>query len=261
MLNQRRFFLSISPLVLVFLLTEWLFLAGTQSFTNILAFAGVLGNSLVGGIFPVLLLVSSRQKGELVPGVVFEILNHPFFSVGIYSIFLAILFVHGLFIWENSVARISALCIALLSVGATVVMKRYGAFASRVVVELREEQQQGGRSVFTITAGGRPKIAEVRLGYAEGEQYHKAATGEIPSLSSLRYAIFRLPTRREEELRVWAHRSNANGDSKSLPALVEVESGNKNMQFDLKLSNGRVLLPIIGDMCCLKIAFPESSLS
>ena len=260
MLNQRRF-LSISPLVLVFVLTEWLILAGTQSFTSVLAFAGVLGNSLVGGIFPVLLLVSSRQKGELVPGVVFQILNHPFFSVGIYSLFLAILFFHGLFIWENPVARISALCIALLSLGATVVMKRYGAFASRVVVELREEQRQGGRSVFTITAGGRPKIAEVRLGYAEGEQYHQAATGEIPSLEALRYAIFRLPTRRKEELRVWAHRSNASGDSKSLAALVEVESGNKNMQFDLKLSGGRVLLPIIGDMCCLKIAFPESSLS
>lgn len=258
MLNQRRFFLSITPLVLVFLLTEWLFLAGTQSFTNILAFAGVLGNSLVGGIFPVLLLVSSRRKGELVPGVVFQLLNHPVCSVGIYSLFLAILFVHGLFIWENPVARISALCIALLSLGATVVMKGYGAFASRVVVELREEQRQGGRSVFTITAGGRPKIAEVRLGYAEGEQYHKAATIEIPSLEALRYATFRLPTRREEELRVWTHRSNASGDSNSLPALVDVESGNKNMQFDLKLSGGRILLPLVGDMCCLKIAFPES---
>jgi len=261
LLNQRRFFLSISPLVLVFLLTEWLFLTGTQSFTSVLAFAGVLGNSLVGGIFPVLLLVSSRRKGELVPSVVFQILNHPFCSVGIYSLFLAILLFHGLFIWENPVARISALCIALLSLGATVVMKLYGAFTSRVVVELREEQRQGGRSVFSITAGGRPKIAEVRLGYAEGEQYHQAAAIEIPSLEALRYATFRLPTKREEELRVWAHRSNASGDSKTLPALVEVESGNKNMQFDLKLSGGRVLLPLIGDVCWLKLTFPEPSLS
>lgn len=53
LLEQRRFFLSITPLVLVFLLSEWLFLAGTQSFTSVLGFAGVLGNSLVGGIFPV----------------------------------------------------------------------------------------------------------------------------------------------------------------------------------------------------------------
>ncbi|KYC40654.1 hypothetical protein WA1_23710 [Scytonema hofmannii PCC 7110] len=257
LLNQRRFLLSISPLVLVFLLTEWLFLTGVQSFTSILAFAGVLGNSLVGGIFPVLLLFSSRRKGELVPGVVLKILNHPFFSVGIYSLFLAILFVHGLFIWSNPVARISALCIALLSLGATLVMKRYGAFASRVVVELRKEQHLGGRSVFTITASGQPKMAEVYLGYAEGEQYHQAASVEIPSLKTLRYAIFRLTTKREEELRVWAHSSNFNGDSKSLPAFIEVESGNKNIQFDLKLSTGRVLLPLFSDSCWLKLTFPK----
>ncbi len=257
LLNHRRFFLSISPLLLVFLLTEWLFLAGTQSFTSVLAFAGVLGNSLVGGIFPVLLLVSSRRKGELVPGVVFKILNHPLFSVGVYSLFLAILLVHGLFIWSNSVARISALGIAVLSLGATLMMKRYGAFTSRVVVELREEDHQGGRSVFTITAGGQPKIAEVLLGYADGEQHHQAASVEIPSLSSLRYATFRLPAKREKELRVWAHRSNSNVDEESLPALVEVQSGNKNMQFDLKLSSGRVLLPLISDWCWLKFTFPQ----
>ena len=260
-LNQRRFFLSISPLLLVFLLTEWLFLAGTQSFTSVLAFAGVLGNSLVGGIFPVLLLVSSRRKGELIPGVVFKILNNPLFSVGIYSLFLAILLIHGLFIWENLVARICALSIAALSLGATLVMKHYGAFASRVVVELREDQHQGGQSLFTVTAGGLPKIAEVLLGYAEGEQHHQTATVEIPSLSSLRYATFELPTMREKELRVWAHKSNSLVGSKSLPALVEVQNGNKNMQFDLKLSNGRILLPLVSDRCWLKFTFSERSLS
>ncbi|WP_414543912.1 hypothetical protein [Nostoc sp. CCY0012] len=260
LLNQRRFFLSISPLILVFLLTEWLFLAGTQSFTSILAFAGVLGNSLVGGIFPVLLLVSSRCKGELIPGVVFKILNHPFFSVGVYSLFLTILLVHGLFIWENPLARISALFIAVLSLGATLVMKYYGAFTSRVVVELRE-QNQGGRSVFTITAGGQPKTAEVLLGYAEGEQHYQAATVEVLSLSSLKYATFRLPTQRKQELRVWTHRSNSQINSKSLPAFVEVQNGNQNMQFDLKLSNGRVLLPLISDGCWLKFTFPEPSFS
>ncbi|KYC43094.1 hypothetical protein WA1_13410 [Scytonema hofmannii PCC 7110] len=261
LLNQRRFFLSISPLVLVFLLTEWLFFAGTQSFTNILAFAGVLGNSLVGGIFPILLLVSSRQKGELMPGVVFKILNHPFFSVGIYSIFLGILFVHGLFIWQNPWARISALSIALLSLGATVVMKLYGAFASRVVIELRDDQQQGGHSVFTITVGGQPKIAEVLLGYAEGEVHHQAATVDIPVLSSLRYAIFCLPTKSEKEMRVWTHGSNYDDKSNSLPTLVEIESGNKKMQFDLRLSSGKVLLPLISENCWLKFTFPERSLS
>ncbi len=226
-----------------------------------LAFAGILGNSLVGGIFPVLLLVSSRRKGELIPGVVLKILNHPLFSIGVYSLFLAILLIHGLFIWENSLARIAALSIAALSLGATLVMKNYGAFASRVVVELREDRHLGGSSVFTITAGGQPKIAQVLLGYADGEQHHQGATIEIPSLSALRYATFQLPNKEEKELRVWAHTSNSKVDSKSLPALVEVQSGNKNMQFNLQLSNGRVLLPLIGDRCWLKFTFPEVLLS
>ncbi|MBD2387112.1 hypothetical protein [Cylindrospermum sp. FACHB-282] len=253
LLNQRRFLLSISPLVLVFLLTEWLFFAGTQSFTNILAFAGVLGNSLVGGIFPILLLVSSRQKGELMPGVVFKILNHPFFCVGIYTIFLGILFVHGLFIWQSPLARISALSVAVLSLGATVLMKLYGAFASRVVIEL----QQGEHSVFKITAGGQPKIAEVLLGYAEGEVQHQGATVDIPSLSSLRYAIFCLPTKGAKEMRVWTHGSNYDKKYNKLPTFVEIESGNKKMQFDLKLSSGRVLLPLISDNCWLKFTFSD----
>ncbi|NWF62349.1 MAG: hypothetical protein HXY43_24665 [Fischerella sp.] len=255
LLSQRRFFLSISPLILVLFLTEWLIFTDAQSFAGILAFAGVLGNTIVGGIFPILLLVSSRQKGELIPGVVFGILNHPVFSVGIYSLFLAILFIHGLFIWENPVARLCALSIALLSLATTFVMKRYGAFASRVVVELLTEQP-GGRSLFKIAAGGQPKIAEVRLGYAEGEQHHQASTVEIPSLQSLQYAIFHLPTKREKELRVWTHTSNSSrNDFKNLPALVEIESGDKNMQFDLKLSSGRVLLPLVNDECCLKFRF------
>ena len=258
--TQRHFFLSISPLVLVFLLTEWLFLAGTQSFTSILGFAGVLGNSLVGGFFPVLLLVSSRRKGELVPGVVFHLLNHPLFITGIYGFFLAILFLHGLFIWENPVARISAFGVATLALAATLVMRHSGAFTPRTVVELRENQREGGRTIFTITAGGRPQTASVRLGYAEGEQHYQAASIEIPSLSSLRYVTFQLPTKRIEELRVWAHRDKPNGDSESLPALLEVDRGDKTMQFDLKLSGGKVLLPLIKDACCLKITLPEPSL-
>lgn len=256
LLRERHF----SPLVLVLLVTEWLFLTGTQSFTGVLAFAGVLGNTLVGGIFPVLLLVSSRQKGELMPGVVFQILNHPFLSGGIYTLSLAILFLHGLLIWENSLARIGALCVAVVSLAATLIVKRCGAFACRAVVEWQQDGHPGGRSVFTIAAGGQPKIASVRLGYDNGEQLYTAATVEIPSLESLRYAIFHLPTHQEKELRVWAHKRHPALDAYSLPAVMEVETGNKNMQFDLKLSGGRVLVPLTSDTCCLKIAFSEPSL-
>jgi hypothetical protein len=252
-LQTKIYFL---PLVLVFLLTEGLLLANTQSFTSVLSFAGVLGNSLVGGIFPVLLLVSSRRKGELIPSAVWQLLNHPLLLVGIYGFFLATLFLHGLFIWENLLARISAISIATLSLIATLTMISKGAFAPRTVVELREEQ--GGHTFLNVTAGGKPKTAEVYLGYAEGEQHHQAATIEIPSLSSLRYAIFQLSTKRIEELKLWAHRNKSGGDSESLPALLEVHRGQKTMQFDLKLSGGKVLLSPQGNGCRLKLSLTNN---
>jgi hypothetical protein len=260
-LQQRRFLLSISPLLLVFLLTEWFFFAGTQSFTSILGFAGVLGNSLVGGIFPILILASSRRKGEMLPGVVLRVLNHSWLLVGIYSIFLATLFLHGLFIWENPIARTSAICVAILSLITTLLMERTGAFTPRTVVEVRQEQKAGGKTIFNISAGGKPKTANICLGYSDGEQHMQAATVEIPSSSSLRYATFQLPTKREEELRVWGHRDKPNGDFETLPALLQIHKGNKTMQFDLKLSGGKILIPMKRDGCCLKIMLSEFSVS
>ncbi|MUG91971.1 hypothetical protein F7734_05660 [Scytonema sp. UIC 10036] len=253
LLVKQRLLLSISPLILVFLLTEWLFFADTQSFANVLGFAGVLGNSLVGGIFPVLILASSRRKGEMVPSVVFQLLNHPLLLTAIYSFFLIVLIIHGLFIWEHPIARTSAIGIAIMAIVTTFIMKYTGAFTQRTVVEMREEH--GEKTIFSITAGGQPKIAKVCLGYAEGEQKILAATVEIPSPSSLSYATFQLPTKRTEELRVWAHKDKPNGDFESLPAYLEVCRGNKKMQFDLKLSGGKVLLPAIGNECYLTITW------
>lgn len=256
LLEQRQFLFSITPLFLVFLLTEGLFFSGQQSFTSVLGFAGVLGNSLVGGIFPVLLLASSRQKGEILPGIVFKLLNSPWLLASIYGFSLFTLLLHGLFIWQNPLARIAALGVTVLSLAATLVMWQTGAFMCRTVIELQENKQQGGQTFFKITAGGRPKTAQVRLGYADSEETHQAASVEIPSLSSLRYAIFQLPTKQSEELRVWAHSNNPNGDSESLPALLEVNRENRKMQFDLKLFGGKVLLPLINGKYCLKLQFP-----
>jgi hypothetical protein len=258
LLAQRRFLLSIIPIIVVFLVTEWLFFAQTQSFTSVLAFAGVLGNSLVGGIFPVLLLISSRRKGELVPEVVIKHLDRPFLLAGIYSLFVGILLVHGLFIWDSAIARCSAIAVAVLALGTTLVIINSGALIPRTVVELREELGLSGKTLLQITAGGKPRTTAIRLGYGSGEQQYEDSAVEVSALSKLRYAICQLPTKQikqKEELRVWAHRGNVSGNYESLPALLEVYQGDKKMQFDLKLSGGKVLLPAIAGGCWLKFKF------
>jgi hypothetical protein len=242
LLSQRHFFLSFSPLIAVFLITEWLFWANMQSFTNVLAFAGVLGNSLVGGIFPILLLVASRRKGEFVPGVVFGWLNHPLAIAGIYSLFLAILLFHGLVIWENPFARVCALGATLLALGATIFMQHSGAFTSRSILELKTEQRSDSKAIFNLTSGGRPQVAQIKLKYPTEEQLFIAATVEIPSLSALQSASFKFPSGQKEELRVWVHQVQSNGYGK-IPVLLAVESDRQTMQFDLQLSQGQILIP------------------
>jgi len=258
-----RFFLSMSPVILIFLLTEWLVLTGASSFTGVLAVGGLLANSLVGGIFPVLLLVSSRRKGDLVPKVIIPLLGHPFVVTGIYLLFLGTLFLHAIVIWPTPAERTAALLVGLLVLAATAAMVRQGAFTRRLIVELREDTRTGdkGRAVFTITADGQPAVAEVQMSYADGEQRRHEAAGEVPAFSSLRSASFRLPATRAKELKVWAHRVTPDGDSEGLPAFLEVHLANETRQFDVKLFGGQVLLPLTSDACWLEIKFPEPSSS
>jgi amino acid permease len=261
-LSERgRFLLSVSPVAAIFLLTEWLLISKTGSFAMVLSLVGIVCVPLMAGIFPVLLLVASRRKGEFVPGVVYRFLGHPLLITTIYLCFMAPIFLHGLFIWQNPVQRGSTLIIGFVVLAATMLMVRQGAFAPRVVVELREDPRDGGQTVFAITAGGQPRTADVRLTYPEDEQHLQASAGEILAFSSLRRATFELLATSAKELKVWAHTVASDGSSKSLPALLEVHGDDETRQFDLKLSSGQVLLPLTGKACRLEITLAEPSAS
>jgi hypothetical protein len=260
MLGERgRFFLSISPVMITLLLAQWVVVSGGASFAWLMSFSGVVTNSLAAGIFPALLLISSRRKGDLVPGVVYHSLGHPLVVGTICVLFLGNLFIHGLVIWQNPLARISAVFVGLLIIGVTIAMVRRGVFAPRIVVELREDQDDEGKAAFTITAGGKPASADVRLGYPEGEQGHQTVSGTVPMFSALRYATFHLPATAARELKVWAHKVTPDGGSEGLPALLEVHCGNEIRRFDLTLSGGEVVLPLSSDACWLRITLPEAA--
>ena len=250
-LAERRFLVAMMPLTLVFFLTEWLFIAQAQSFTSVLAFAGVLGNSLVGGIFPVLLLISSRRKGELVPKTIWQKLEQPWLLAGIYSLFITILLIHGLLIWQDAIARFSALAVAVLALGATAIAITAGAFTPRTVIELHEDRP--GKARFNITAAGKPQIGHISLGYGNEQQQYQGSSIKV-DLAKLDYAICQLSSNQKSELKIWSHRCRIDG-SNNLPTQLEVYRGDKKMQFDLKLSGGKILLPEIASGCWLKFKF------
>jgi amino acid permease len=256
---RGRFLLSISPVVAVFLVAEWLSITGEGSFAGLLGYVGVISLPLLGGIFPVLLLAATRRKGDFAPGLVLRPLGNPVVLGGTYLVFLGSIFVYGLFIYEGAVEWVVTLLVGSVVSVVTVIMLRRGALDTRVVVELRQDLTPNGQHVFNVTANGQPAVTDVWLGYGDGEQHVQAATGEIPTFASLRYATFQLPDTEARELKVWTHKITPEENSQSLPALLEVHCGDEKREFDLQLSGGQIVLPLKGAACRLTITLPESS--
>jgi hypothetical protein len=255
--DRGRFMLSLAPVCLVFVLSEWLLLVGAESFTAPLSFGGVITATLVAGIFPVLMLIAARRKAELVPGLVLRFLGHPLVVAGLYCLFVANLFLHGLVIWSGAVERISALAVGLLAVGGTIANVRSGSYTPRAVVELRDDRRDQRGAVFSVTVKGEHAVAGVRLSYAAGERTCQAALGEVPDISGLRQAEFELPPGEARELKVWVHQVTREGKSEPVPALVHILSeGQAPRQFDLRAVGEQIVVPLSDRGCKVQIKRP-----
>jgi hypothetical protein len=224
-------------------MAEWLLFRGSGSFTGLLGLIGVIIVPLLGGIFPVLLLLASRRQGERIPTAVYRFLGNPVLLVSVYFLFLASILLHGLLIWTNPLERVLAVATSVIVVVMTLAMRK--AFLRRTVVELRqeesdEEEQQG---FFSVTIAGRAGKADVRLEYAGTEERYEATSGEVPDFSLVRRAIFE-PQGGAGVLKVWAHKITPEGDSVALSGLLNVRQGDETRQFDLRLSDGQVVLPM-----------------
>jgi amino acid permease len=258
--RRGRFAIATTPVLAAFLTAEWMVLTGSGSFAGIINFVGVLVVTLLAGVLPVLLLVSSRRKGEHVPAVGVRRLGNPVLLGSIYLLFVAGVFLHGLVIWDDPFKRGAALLAGLALVAMTLTMARRGAFAPRTNLELRDGDGEGA-AAFAVTAAGRPAEADVLLEYSDGERRVSAAGGEVPAFPSLRRVTFRArPHAREttvtRELKVWMHRVTPEQDSQGIPAQLQVHLGDEVRHFDLEHSGGQVVLPLTHASWRVEITLP-----
>ena len=245
--EYARSWLGLSPLLLIFLLVEWLLVTKLESFSQVLSFVGVVAVAVTAGVFPVLLLWASRRKGEHVPGFVLPFLAHPGVSGSIYLVAVSILFLHGLFIWQNTFQRVIAILVGVVILGMTYLMVRKGAFARRLVIEVRQDPavtEQSSGTFMVTDCGQQATQARVKLGYADGERVYQAASGAIPDFPELCSAIFHLPGTKAQDLLVWVHRVTPDGQSENLPALVKVSSGTEIHEFHVDGARKQFVLPL-----------------
>ena len=206
--RRARDAVALVPLVIGFVIGEWFVLTGSGSFADLTAFLGVIVVSLLAGFLPILLFLSSRGKGECALAAKQGLLRHPAFLGAIYLFFLVMLFAHGLIIWEEPIARISALATGVSMVAVPVVLSRSGAFGRRLTIEVCDDQRSGVAR-FALLSGGRPDPATVSLSYQDGEQHVDGVAGQIPRFDALETRPIRGATGRR--------RSSGRGEGVGLP--------------------------------------------
>lgn len=252
--SRGRFLLSISPVVVAFLAAEWLSITGKSSFAGLLGFVAGFSLPLMGGVYPVLLLASTRRKGDFVPGLVLRLLGNPVFLVGTYLLFVGCIFVYGLFIFESLIERAIALLVGVVMLVVTLMMLRRGMLAGRVAIELREDRSPGGTSLISLTASGRPLMTQVCLVDSAGEHQGQSENGQVPVACGLRSATIQLPASAARELKIWVHTITPEWRSETLPAWVCVRTDGLVEEFDLASRGGQILLSNPGEACEVEIA-------
>lgn len=251
--ERNHFAISVLPILFVFLLTEWLLLTGMESFTAPISFAGVLIISLLSGVFPVLLLIASRRKGEMVPGVAYRWLSHPILLGSIYTLSLGNLFLHGLVIWQHPVERAVAILMGILTIVATLLMMARRVFTPRLAIELRREMTAPHLARLELVYNGQPTLAEVGLHYKHGEVTPLKAGNEITEYSKL--SAIRLQSRGAPagEVKVWAHQVGLDGESKPIPYTLMARCGEGVTELHLRVNSGKALFTNNGAPCQVEI--------
>ncbi len=240
--ERGRFLAGISPVVAIFLVAAWQATTGAVSLADVLSFLGVIIVALLAGVFPVLLLVAARRRGELI-GWGYRVPGQRWVLATVYAIALGGVLVHGLFIWDDPLQRAAAFAVTALALVMTAGMARSGTFAPRATAQLRHDLA-ADTAQFSVVMAGRPALAEAVAEYDDGHRVVLADGAPIDRFSALRSVAFTpdwAGGSPPAQLRVWAHSVTAEQESEPLAVSLELEAAGARTPLVLDAGGGATL--------------------
>lgn len=253
---RGQFTLGVVPVILMFGVVEWLLLTKQESFAEPLSFLGTLTLPLLVGIFPVLMLAASRNKGDYVPVSIIRWLGHPVVIGGLYLLFLFSILAHSLIIWQDPFQRFAAFIAAVLLLGMTVIAIRRGAFTHRCVIEVRVEKDPEEQMIFNATMSGKLVATDFHFNYSDHAERVHASMGVQP-FANLRSVTCEMLQSNARELKVWVHRTTREAESVALPVRVALQSNGETINCEL--ANRQAVLPIPDHNWQLEIEFEKQA--
>ena len=244
--NRAGVAVGLAPVTGVFTLAAWMLATGSGSFAGLIGFVGVIVVSLLAGVYPVLLLASSRRRGEYTTAATGRIRGHPVVLVAIYVLSVTSVFLHGLVIWDDPWRRAGGLLAGTGILVLTGAVWKGGAFRRRLVVELRAvDDEPADRAYFSMTTSGQPADGGVVVTYADGSRVdHDVPSGQIADYPSFRTATFRPVGPPVHDVKVWLHHVTFTGDSFPLQARASIEGTDGPVALDVGITTSQVVAAV-----------------
>src|SRR5205823_2057459 len=142
--------------------------------------------------------------------------------ISVYTLYLLVIFIYGLFIWTDPLQRAGALLVGLGALAVTVQLFRSHVFRSRVLVEL---SQEAGADDFdlAVSVAANPVAATVEVERRDGTTETPAVPARLAKPGAIRRMTVTVPFAGASQLEVWAHRLTPTAESESLQAIAEVD--------------------------------------
>jgi amino acid permease len=201
-----RWLLAAVPVIVVFGAVPAMLAAGVGTFSGPLAALGTVATPILAGIFPMLMVLAARRRGEYPIAGAARIVGHPVTVTLVSAIFVAGILVQSWIVSGSLVDRVVGSIVTVVLGVVVVQALRSGAFRPRTVLELRAQGRTDPVRVSVVRAG-RDATVPAHQG--------SACTSEDLERTPLTVAI---PA--TDELEVWAHRVTDEGAS--LPISLQV---------------------------------------
>jgi hypothetical protein len=216
---------------------------------GLLGLVGALVVPLLGGVFPMLIVVASRRRGELLPARVIGWVGTPIVAIAVGLVYLGIVAAHGLVIFSSPLERAAAFAVVGAIVAVTALSIRNGALRPRAVVEVSVDEAATGRGSFSVLADGRPASVAVTIEGGRGPARSiEAAAGDIGQIGELRSITFAFP-RLASELKLWLHGVTADRESVPLGVSATLD-GDRRVALD---HEGQASVPLTDEHTVLRI--------
>jgi amino acid permease len=198
LVGRRRLAMScgLGLIATIFVLAELLIVTGTASFAGALGIIGALIGPLMAGVFPILMMESSRRRGDYEPALSWRWTGQPVVATLAFLAFIATEAIY-VWLWPTAVQRLVAATFVVMVLVVTVLILRSGAMRPRAVVEVRRDQDSG-RDRLQVVSRGRTVRSE--------DLPPREQLVDIP-LAPLDVA----------EVLAWAHQVDPGGESEALP--------------------------------------------